>query len=47
MSAQLTRMLESPDERSRLAKLGRARAEVYRWERCARESLAFFREIAG
>ncbi len=47
MSEQLTRLLESPEERTRLAKLGRARAEVYRWERCARESLAFFREIAG
>jgi len=47
MSAQLTRLLESPEERSRLAKLGRARAEVYRWERCAQQSLVFFREIAG
>jgi glycosyltransferase involved in cell wall biosynthesis len=47
MSEQLTRLLESPEERTRLAKLGRTRAEVYRWERCARESLAFFREIAG
>ena len=47
MAAQLTRLLESPEERSRLAQLGRARAECYRWERCARESLTFFREIAG
>ncbi len=47
MSAQLTRLLESPEERLRLAQLGRARAECYRWERCAKESLAFFREIAG
>jgi alpha-1,3-rhamnosyl/mannosyltransferase len=47
MAAQLTRLLESPEERSRLAPLGRARAECYRWERCAQESLAFFREIAG
>ena len=44
---QLTRLLESPDERSRLAKLGRVRADCYRWERCAEESLTFFREIAG
>jgi glycosyltransferase involved in cell wall biosynthesis len=43
----LTRLLESPEERSRLAQLGRARAECYRWERCARESLEFFRQIAG
>jgi alpha-1,3-rhamnosyl/mannosyltransferase len=47
MAAQLTRLLESPEERSKLAQLGRARAECYRWERCARESLKFFREIAG
>jgi glycosyltransferase involved in cell wall biosynthesis len=47
MAAQLTRLLESPQERSRLARLGRARAECYRWERCARESLKFFREVAG
>jgi glycosyltransferase involved in cell wall biosynthesis len=47
MAAQMTRLLESPEERSRLARIGRARAECYRWERCARESLAFFREIAG
>ena len=47
MSAQLTRLLESPEERSRLARLGRAHAERYRWERCAKESLAFFREISG
>ena len=47
MAAQLTRLLESPEERSKLAQSGRARAECYRWERCARESLEFFREIAG
>jgi alpha-1,3-rhamnosyl/mannosyltransferase len=47
MAAQLTRLLESPEERSRLARLGRARAECYRWERCGKESLEFFQEIAG
>jgi len=47
MAIHLTRLLESPEERLKLAKFGRARAEDYRWERCARESLAFFREIAG
>jgi glycosyltransferase involved in cell wall biosynthesis len=47
MAAQLTRLLESPEERSRLAQMGRMRAECYRWERCAKESLEFFREIAG
>ncbi len=47
MAAQLTRLLESPEERFRLAQMGRARAECYRWERCAKESLAFFHEVAG
>ena len=47
IAAQLTRLLESPEERSTLAQLGRVRAECYRWERCARESLEFFRDIAA
>ena len=47
MAAQLTRLLETPGERSKLAQLGRVRAECYRWERCAQESLEFFQEIAG
>ena len=47
LASQLTRLLESPEERSRLANLGRARAECYRWDRCARESLDFFRKIAS
>ena len=47
IAAQLTRLLESPEERTRLAQLGRAQAEKYKWERCAAESLDFFREVAG
>ena len=47
ITAQLSRLLDSPDERKRIAQLGRARAERFRWEQCAKESLAFFREIAG
>jgi glycosyltransferase involved in cell wall biosynthesis len=47
MAAQLARLLESPEERARLAQLGRARAEAYRWDRCARVSLVFFREVAA
>jgi alpha-1,3-rhamnosyl/mannosyltransferase len=47
MAAQLTRLLESPEERLRLARLGRVRAECYHWERCAKESLEFFRQITG
>jgi alpha-1,3-rhamnosyl/mannosyltransferase len=47
IAAQLTRLLEAPEERKRLAQLGRAQAEQYRWERCATESLEFFRKVAG
>ena len=47
IAAQLKRLLESPEERSRLARLGRERAELYRWERCAKESLEFFRDVAN
>ena len=47
MAVHLARLLESTEERAQLAKLGRARAERYRWERCAQESLEFFREVAA
>ena len=47
LASQLTRFLDSPEERSKFAQLGRARAECYRWERCARESLEFFRDTTG
>ncbi len=43
----ITRLLESESERARLARYGRARAEKYRWEKCAAESLAFFRRVGG
>ena len=40
-------LIESPDLRQTLAKAGRARAERYRWERCAAESLEFFARLLG
>jgi glycosyltransferase involved in cell wall biosynthesis len=43
----LTRLLESESERAKLARYGRARAEKYRWEKCAAESLAFFHRVVG
>lgn len=43
----ITRLLESESERAKLARYGRARAEKYRWEKCAEDSLAFFRRVAG
>jgi glycosyltransferase involved in cell wall biosynthesis len=47
IAAALNRLLESESERAELAKRGRARAERYRWERCAAESLEFFHRVAG
>ena len=47
IAAGITRLLESDEERAKLARYGRARAEKYRWEKCAEDSLAFFRRIAG
>lgn len=47
LAAALTRVLESESLRAELGKRGRARAQNYRWEKCAAESLEFFRRIAG
>ena len=47
IAAALTRLLESDTERAKLARYGRARAELYRWEKCAADSLAFFHRVAG
>ena len=44
---RITRLLESESDRAKLARYGRARAEKYRWEKCAAESLAFFRRVGG
>ena len=44
----ILRLAEDPQERARLAEAGRARAErLFRWERAARQSLAFFREVTA
>jgi glycosyltransferase involved in cell wall biosynthesis len=40
-------VLESPDLRGKLSALGKQAADRYRWARCARESLSFFRRVAG
>ena len=47
VAAAITRLLESAEERAKFARYGRARAEKYRWERCAAESLAFFHRVLG
>ena len=47
IAAGITRLLESESDRAKLARYGRARAEKYRWEKCAAESLAFFRRVFG
>ena len=43
----LTRLFESESRRMELAARGRARAEAFRWETCARQSLNFFHRISG
>ncbi len=43
----LERLLESESLRHRLAVMGRRRAEAFRWERAARESLKFFERVSG
>ncbi len=45
MRAALERLLTEPSLRARLAENGRMRAERYRWEDCARRSLAFFHKL--
>ncbi len=47
IAAGITRLLESEGERAKLARYGRARAEKYRWEKNAAESLAFFHRVCG
>ena len=47
IAAAIARLLESESERAKLARYGRARAEKYRWEKCAAESLAFFHRVFG
>lgn len=45
MRAALERLLTSPSECARLAATGRARAQRFRWDAAARQSLAFFEKI--
>lgn len=40
-------VLTSPSLRERLSANGRKRADMFRWERSARESLDFFQEVCG
>ncbi|HVT92458.1 MAG TPA: glycosyltransferase family 1 protein [Bryobacteraceae bacterium] len=47
IASALDRMLTSPSLREDLARKGRSRAEHYRWERCASESIQFFERAAG
>jgi len=39
----LEKLLTSPELQQQLRTAGRARAQQYRWETCARRSLEFFR----
>jgi glycosyltransferase involved in cell wall biosynthesis len=43
----MRQILERPELARQLSQRGRSRAEAFRWEVCASQSMAFFREIAG
>ncbi|MBM3738800.1 MAG: glycosyltransferase family 4 protein [Acidobacteria bacterium] len=48
IAGALGRLLTSPSERARLAQAGRERARRdYRWDRCARQTWAFFERACG
>lgn len=47
IAAGLTGLLESPSLRSDFTARGRQRAELFRWEKCATQSLQFFRSVCG
>jgi glycosyltransferase involved in cell wall biosynthesis len=47
IAAALTRVFESESLRADLAARGRKRADLFRWEKCATESLHFFRSVLG
>jgi len=47
LAAAILRVLEAADLRTDLSARGREVAQRYRWERCAEESLQFFRRVAG
>jgi len=47
IAASLTRMLETESLLASLAAHGRKRAELFHWEKCATESLQFFRSVCG
>ena len=48
VAAGLERMLGDAELRARIGRAGRQRAtQLFRWEECARRSLAFFEQVAG
>jgi glycosyltransferase involved in cell wall biosynthesis len=47
IASGLTRMLESESLLADLAASGRTRADQFRWEKCATESIQFFRSVHG
>lgn len=47
LAVSLTRLFESESLRTGLAASGRKRADLFRWEKCATQSLHFFRGVCG
>jgi glycosyltransferase involved in cell wall biosynthesis len=47
MAVAITRLLEDETRRGELIARGRSRAREFTWERCARDTLAVYRRVAG
>ncbi len=47
LASGLSRLLDSESRRRELSARGRARAQAFRWENCAEQSLRFFHKIVG
>ena len=47
LAAAIARLADNPGLRASLAQLGLARARQFSWTRCARETLAIYRGVAG
>ena len=47
IAAAIARLLESETLRDELRRRGRARAKEFRWEKCAAQSMQFFRSVVG
>jgi glycosyltransferase involved in cell wall biosynthesis len=40
-------LLDDPEKRERLARIGKRRSRLFSWEEAARQTMALYREAAG